>query len=199
MRREVTDKKMRSDKKLALNRLTPELLLPSVQQQQPLAWSSVPSTPSLTPGSRASSPKEQHHTDDFLRSTMKLFLLVTPPAAKMQVWRRLVPTSHPPTASAPADTRVDRLQIRVPDRRDVTRRHSTFFTGSVPLFCASLPVRPAVFLLRSPHFPSKRPISLIPALPFTKLALDAGCATHRGKRWLADGGECDLVRRLTTA
>ena len=92
MRREVAGKKMRSDKKLTLtNRLTPELLLPSVQQQQeqplssPFAWSSMPSTPNFAPSSRSSSPKEQHHTDDFLRSTMRLFLLVTPPAAKMQV------------------------------------------------------------------------------------------------------------------
>lgn len=96
---------MRSDKKLTigLNRLTPELLLPSSAASVRHTWSSMPSTPSPTPGS-AKQP-EQHHTDDFLRSTMKLFLLVTPPAARMQVsapcalrkWRA---SRSPPSGSA---------------------------------------------------------------------------------------------------
>jgi hypothetical protein len=36
-------------------------------------------------GARGIPSPQHHYTDDFLRSTMKLFLMVTPPAARIQV------------------------------------------------------------------------------------------------------------------
>lgn len=81
--------KMRTDTKLTigLRRLTPELLLPTDASPVPnLVTTRSVSQPKLhEPQQRQQAHQMQHHTDDFLHSTMKLFLLVTPPAARMQV------------------------------------------------------------------------------------------------------------------
>ncbi|KAK4003301.1 hypothetical protein OUZ56_005072 [Daphnia magna] len=80
--------KMRTDTKLTigLRRLTPELLLPTDASPVPnLVTTRSVSQPKLhEPQQRQQAHQTQHHTDDFLHSTMKLFLLVTPPAARMQ-------------------------------------------------------------------------------------------------------------------
>lgn len=82
----------------------PELLLPVNPEpswSSSSAPSSMPSSPNLSgtqmrlgmsPSTSSSSfdhrplpPHQHHHADDFLHSTMKLFLLVTPPASRFQV------------------------------------------------------------------------------------------------------------------
>lgn len=79
----------------------PELLLPVNPEpswSSSSAPSSMPSSPNLSgtqmrlgmsPSSSSSFDHQQrphqHHADDFLHSTMKLFLLVTPPASRFQV------------------------------------------------------------------------------------------------------------------
>lgn len=82
-------KKMRNDTKLTigLRRLTPELLLPTDASPVPnlVATRSVSQPKLHEPQQQQKAHQTQHHTDDFLHSTMKLFLLVTPPAARMQV------------------------------------------------------------------------------------------------------------------
>ena len=89
-------KKMRCESKTLKSiggQLTPELLMP----KDTCTWTAwggrgpAHKTPATAPSSRNSSCLSSPllHADDFLHSTMKLFLLVTPPVARIQVhWQR---------------------------------------------------------------------------------------------------------------